>query len=104
MLANVRDRIPEIGLRRALGATSVDVRFLFVAEACLVTVVSAVIGLVTAVVMVALMRGRFGPELQVGISSALVPLAVSLAVGVAFSYWPAKMAASISPAEALRND
>ena len=44
MLANVRDRVGEIGLRRALGARARDVAALFVLEACLVTLAAAAAG------------------------------------------------------------
>jgi putative ABC transport system permease protein len=104
MVANVRDRVTEIGLRRALGATSRDIAVLFVWEACLVTAAAAVIG--TAATHLVLLLGRRGLPVPVhlGLVTLLVPVVVSLALGSASSYWPARSAAAIAPSEALRNE
>ncbi len=104
MLANVRDRITEIGLRRALGATALDVATLFVFEACLVTVAAALVGILGTVLLMNIVRGRFLLEVSLGWGTLLLPIFVSLVTGVVFSYWPARLAAGITPAEALRNE
>jgi putative ABC transport system permease protein len=102
MVANVQDRIREIGLRRALGATSKDIALLFVVEACIVTASAALVS--TFVTHVALWMGKshFPVPLELGLFSLLVPLVVALLLGAAFSYWPARAAASINPSDALR--
>ncbi|MBU1693073.1 MAG: ABC transporter permease [Verrucomicrobia bacterium] len=104
MLANVRDRLPEIGLRRALGATRRDIARLFTVEACLVTGLAAVAGMGLAGLLVEVIRRRFGVPLQLGAAQVLWPLGLAVALGIVFSYWPARLAAHISPAEALRNE
>ena len=104
MLANVRDRIPEIGLRRALGATSRDVATLFVAESCLVTGSAALIGAAAAGVLLALGYGADMVSMRAQVSTFLIPVLASLGLGAIFSYWPARTAMRISPAEALRNE
>ena len=104
MVANVRDRVGEIGLRRSLGATSADIALLFTTEACLVTAASALAGTVTAFILLWVVRSRFGASLDIGLLTVLIPVAVSLLLGAAFSYWPAKLASRISPSEALRNE
>ena len=104
MVANVRDRIMEIGLRRALGATAGQVAILFVLESCLVTGIAALAGTVAACLLVWFTKYRFSAPVEMGGTALILPVLVSLVLGFAFSYWPAQMAARVSPAEALRND
>lgn len=104
MLANVRDRVAEIGLRRALGARARDVASLFVLEACLVTVAAAGAGGLLAALVLWPLRSRFPAPLAFTPGTFLVPVLASVGLGVIFSYWPARLASRISPAEALRNE
>ena len=104
MVANVRDRVVEIGLRRALGATPQDIATLFVLEGSLVTGAAALAGtLVTWLVLLA-GRDRFPVPVSLGAGTVLVPLIVAVGLGLVFSYWPAASAARIAPSEALRNE
>jgi putative ABC transport system permease protein len=104
MLANVRDRVREIGLRRALGATPRDIAALFVAEACCITGAASVAGLLAATFILVLARDAVGVPLKLGISTFLLPVVASILLGGVFSFWPARVAARIEPAEALRNE
>ena len=104
MVANVRDRVVEIGLRRSLGATARDVAALFVIEACAVTFAAALAGIVGAGAILLMVKGKSSMLLSIGPAGLVLPLAVSVVLGVVFSYWPARIAARISPAEALRNE
>ena len=105
LVANVRERIPEIGLRRAMGATARDIATLFVAEGCVATVGAAILGavLVHAVLVLDLPLLRELPY-DIGLHSALLPVVFALLLGALFSAWPALSAAQIQPADALRND
>lgn len=104
MLANVRDRVAEIGLRRALGARARDVAALFVLEACLVTTAAAAVGGLVAAVALYSVRHRFPAPLGFTADTFAVPVLASILLGAIFSFWPARLAARISPAEALRNE
>ena len=104
MVANVRDRVVEIGLRRALGATAGDIAGLFVCEACLVTAAAAVVGTSLTHVVLWLGAARFPVPVSQDLSSVLAPVMIAVGLGFAFSYWPARSAARITPSEALRND
>jgi putative ABC transport system permease protein len=104
MVANVRDRVVEIGLRRALGATAGDIAGLFVWEGCLVTASAAVAGAVLTHGVLFLVQGVLPVPVSLGLNSFLVPIAVAVGLGIAFSYWPARFAARIVPSDALRND
>lgn len=104
MVANVRERLPEIGLRRALGATKREVASLFVIEAALVSCVSAALASAATNALLWMVRAQFPAPLQLGWPTLLLPLLAAVGLGMLFSYWPARIAAGISPAEALRND
>jgi putative ABC transport system permease protein len=104
MVANVRDRVMEIGLRRALGASKGDIAFLFVMEACVVAGGAAAAGTMGTHLLLTLGRQAFPTTLSLGWATILTPLVVALVLGVGFSYWPARFAAKIMPSEALRNE
>lgn len=104
MVANVRDRVAEIGLRRALGATGWDIAELFVIEACVVTISASIAGQASAYALLGVLGSRFQAPLDMGLLVAIVPFAAAVILGSGFAYWPALLASRISPAEALRND
>ncbi|HEY8240590.1 MAG TPA: ABC transporter permease [Kiritimatiellia bacterium] len=104
MLANVRDRVREIGLRRALGARALDVAMLFVTEACVITGAASVAGVAIAGIVLSVSREHVEVPLILGFSTFLTPVLASIVLGCVFSYWPARMAARIEPAQALRNE
>jgi putative ABC transport system permease protein len=102
LVGNVRERVAEIGLRRALGATRRDVAALFVIEGCLLTALAALTGAGVARWVVRLLAAV--PEIPLAVDGRLwlLPLGMALIVGLLASYVPAQMAARISPADALR--
>lgn len=104
MIANVRSRVVEIGLRRALGATSRDIVALFVVEACAITVLAGMAGMAGSHVLLLLARNSFSIPVTLGLASTILPLLAALVLGMVFAYWPARIAAAIAPSEALRND
>lgn len=102
LVGNVRERVTEIGLRRALGATRPDVASLFVIEGCLLTLLAALAGIGVGHWVLRLLTAS--PEIPLALDSRLwlAPLGVALVVGLLASYVPARLAAGISPADALR--
>ncbi len=102
MVLNVRERLPEIGLRLSLGARRSQVSMLFVVEALVVTLTAGAAGTVAAHALAGLVGQRLPLSLEAGWASIVVPSAVALLLGAVFSWWPARLAARISPAEALR--
>lgn len=104
LLAGVRERMPEIGLRRSLGASRRDVARLFTAEAVIVTGTATLAGMGAAVLGGLVVGGRLGLPWAWNAWCVAAPPTVGLALAVAFSYWPARVAATMPPAQALRSE
>src|ERR1700677_2187792 len=102
MLATVRSRIREIGIRKALGATFREIQLQFLAEAVLISLSGGVVGTILAMALPVLVAFFFGYRLQVSWTSAVVAILVSCAVGVAFGTVPAVRAARMDPVESLK--
>lgn len=102
MIANVKERVPEIGLRRALGASRLSVCALFIFEGMVVTLVAGVIGIAAAVFTVDRIAAQVQLPVALTWSGLVLPAAVALVLGVVFTLLPARLAAGISPSEALR--
>lgn len=101
MLANVRTRIREIGIRKAIGATRREILLQFLTEAVLISLAGGVIG--TIIGLAIPFSARFLTEYRIPISglSAIIALAVAILVGVIFGTVPANRAAQLDPVEAL---
>jgi putative ABC transport system permease protein len=108
MLVTVADRTPEIGLRKALGATNRSILFQFFAEGAFLTLLSGGIGIAGAAsLMYALSffeppRG-FDTPCIVPFTAALAVVCLTLA-GIVAGIYPARKAALLEPVEALRKD
>jgi putative ABC transport system permease protein len=102
MLATVRSRIREIGIRKALGATFREIQLQFLAEAVLISLSGGVVGAVLAMALPLLVAFFTDYRLQVSWLSAVVAVLVSCAVGVAFGTFPAVRAARMDPVESLK--
>jgi len=102
MLATVNSRIREIGIRKAVGATNREIRFQFLAEAILISLIGGLVGIVVGLAIPYSIR--FLTEYRVPISgiSAIIAILVSSLVGVIFGTVPAARAAQLDPVESLR--
>jgi len=102
MLATVTSRIREIGIRKAIGATSREIRVQFLAEAILISLIGGFAGIVIGLAIP--YSVRFLTEYRVPISgwSAIIAILVSSVVGVIFGTVPAARAAQLDPVESLR--
>ena len=104
MLANVLERRREIGLKRALGARKRDVVKQFLAEALVIAVSGALLGVVLGAIAAYSIAALAG--WSVAWSPLMLIAAVTLCVGVglAFGVFPARQAAALDPIAALRSD
>jgi len=102
MLTSVTERTREIGLRKAIGAKSVDISKQFLFESIVLTFMGGVLGVVLGV-SVALGVAAFGGiSTEISTFSILLAFSVSAFIGIVFGYYPAKRAADLNPIEALR--
>jgi putative ABC transport system permease protein len=104
MLATVTSRIREIGIRKAVGATRREIRFQFLAEAVLISLIGGIAGI--AIGLALPYSVRFLTDYRIPISgwSAIIAIVVSSLVGVIFGTVPATRAAQLDPVESLRHE
>jgi putative ABC transport system permease protein len=102
MLATVTSRIREIGIRKAVGATNREIRFQFLSEAILISLIGGFAG--TVIGLAIPYSVRFLTEYRIPIYglSAVIAIVVSSLVGVIFGTVPAARAAQLDPVESLR--
>jgi putative ABC transport system permease protein len=102
MLATVSSRIREIGIRKAIGATNREIRFQFLAEAVLISLVGGIIGIVIGLAIPFSVRFLTAYRIPISGLSAIIAIIVSSLVGVLFGTLPATRAAQLDPVESLR--
>jgi len=103
MLVSVTERTREIGIRKALGATRINILLQFLIEAVVLCVLGGVVGIAIGTGAATIMSkfGGLGPT-QVSTPAIIMAFAFSAFVGVAFGVWPARRAAVLDPIVALR--
>jgi putative ABC transport system permease protein len=104
MLANVLERRREVGLKRALGARRRDVVEQFLAEALVIAVSGALLGLALGAVAAYSIAALAGWSVAWSPVSLLLAVLACVAVGLAFGVYPARQAAALDPIAALRSD
>jgi putative ABC transport system permease protein len=102
MLASVLERIREIGVRRAMGATQKDILYQFLSEAVLISVAGGVAGILVGAGLSIGIERFAGITTIVSSLSVLVAFGVSFTVGIAFGIVPAYRAARQDPVVCLR--
>ena len=102
MLANVQARLKEIGIRKALGATSREIRLQFLTEAVFLSLSGGLIGTVIGIA-IPISVGLFSPfAIPISYWAAVISLATSVMVGVIFGTLPANRAAVLDPVATLK--
>ena len=115
MLTNVTERIREIGIRRALGASRRDITAQFLAESSAICITGGILGVVIGYLLawaLTIFAANSGILSELGTSGGIAPsfsittvllaFAVSVGIGVVFGFYPARRAAKLDPVECLR--
>jgi putative ABC transport system permease protein len=102
MLVSVTERTKEIGIRKAVGATKLNILSQFLIEAVVLTAIGGVAGLVVGE-GASLLMNKYSPlPAYVPMWAIALGIGISAAVGIVFGLWPAWKAARLDPIEALR--
>ncbi len=102
MLATVTERTREIGIRRAVGAKQRHIIVQFLAESVMLTFSGGIIGIAAGIGGVWLITALAGWKTAVTALSVILPLLMSIFVGIFFGLYPAYTASRIDPIAALR--
>jgi len=107
MFVTVSERVPEIGLRKAIGATQNDIKWQFLVEAMFITSLGGILGIIwgtllTFVISAAAQSQGFTWPAIFELHFFLIALGVSVGVGLLAGYIPARQAAKLDPIVALR--
>ncbi|MBI3267531.1 MAG: ABC transporter permease [Planctomycetes bacterium] len=104
MLSSIHLRIREIGIRKAVGASNLDIAFQFLVETSVLSTLGGCAGVVLGLLLAHFACGVIGFPTAVDPAIVLLGFASSIALGVVFGTIPAFLAARMSPVEALRSE
>jgi len=104
MTLTVRERTKEIGLMKAVGATTTDVRLVFIAESAILGLFSGIAGVAIAGLLAAVVGNIAGLAMPLSVQNIVIGVGFGLLITTIFGVYPANQAARLDPIEALRSD
>jgi len=102
MLVSVTERIKEIGIRMAVGASKRDVLLQFIIEAITISLIGGLIGIIMGWSLAVILGQTMNWSISVTPWSILLAVGFSCAVGIFFGWYPARKAANLNLIDALR--
>jgi len=104
MLVSVSERVREIGLRKALGATPTLIRRQFIVEAGILGILGGLLGIGLGMAGAALLSPTLGITVELSLPATALALTVALGIGLVAGVYPAGRAARLAPIDALRSE
>jgi putative ABC transport system permease protein len=102
MLVSVTERTREIGIRKAIGATNGEIRMQFAVESIIICLIGGFFGIILGALLGNVASAVLGVKAVTSMSSILIAVGVSFAIGIFFGLYPASRAAKLNPIDALR--
>ncbi len=102
MFVSVNERTAQIGLKKAIGATSQSIKFDFIVESVFLCFIGGILGVILIVLFGIVMSLIFDFPIYLSFLNFLLASAISIIVGVVAGYIPARNAAKLNPVDALR--
>jgi len=102
LLASFNERVREVGTRKALGATGLNIMAQFLVESVVITILGGLVGLLVGSGFTRAMSSLIEQPVVLTPSTALLGLGFAVVVGIVFGFYPAVKAARLNPIEALR--
>ena len=103
MLLSVKERVSEIGVRRAVGARRKDILIQFLVESSFLGIIGGLAGIATGLIASQLLKFLSGMPVVLSLNYMIASLIFSVLVGLAFGIYPAWKAAGLDPIQALNS-
>lgn len=104
MLVTVKEKIREVGLRKAVGATNLDILALFLAQSVIYNLIGAVLGIFLGILESFVVTKFVNLPFTISIKAVVLAVVISFIIGILSGIYPAILASRLSPAEALREE
>jgi putative ABC transport system permease protein len=102
MLVSVTERTREIGIRKAMGATSITIRNQFLAEAIVIGQIGGIVGIIFGISIGNVLSALIGSGFIIPWAWIILGVVLCFAVAVVSGYIPATKAAKLNPVDSLR--
>jgi putative ABC transport system permease protein len=103
MLISIGERLYEIGLRKAIGATNLEIFFQFLAESVMLSLIGGLFGIGGGIAITKVAGNAFRSGLPIRLDGLAIALGIALVLGVVSGTYPAMKASRLEPVEALRS-
>jgi putative ABC transport system permease protein len=103
MLISIGERLYEVGLRKAIGATDFAIFMQFLSESVALSLIGALVGAGGGVALATALSGFFSSGLPVNLPGLVFAIGVAILLGIVFGTYPALKASRLEPVEALRS-
>ena len=104
MMVSVHERTREIGIKKSLGATKLNILLEFLCEAGMISVLGSLLGALSAGVLVLTMSAVFTISFPIRLDILGGTFFITVVTGIIFGVYPAFRAASLKPVDALRSE